>query len=113
MQQKKGAPPTDYPTMTVRVSYDPGLEAWPVAKLPLGDRAKNAIGRVGLTTVGEIMDNWDKLTILPARRIVEAEAKVGASGLGAKSAREVRAAVFALLCSEAKVNLAIDVEGLT
>ena len=113
MQQKKGVPPTDYPTLTVRVSYDPGLEAWPVAKLPLGDRAKNAIGRVGLTTVGEILDNWDKLTILPPRRIVEPGLKVGSSGLGAKSAREVRAAVFALLCSEAKVNLAIDEEGLT
>jgi hypothetical protein len=113
MQQKKGVPPTDYPMMTVRVSYDPELEAWPVVKLPLGDRAKNAIGRVGLTTVGEIMDNWDKLTILPARRIVEPGLKAGSSGLGAKSAREVRAAVFALLCSEAKVNLAIDVEGLT
>ena len=106
---KRAVPRTEWPAVQVKVRYDAdgGLDQWPITKLPLGDRAKNAIGRTGLKTVGEILDNWDHLMALPAKGI-KPDGKTPTSGLGETSAREIRAVVFALLCSEAQVDIAVD-----
>ena len=52
--------------------------------LDLKDSIKNALKRDRIFTVGDILDDWDKLT--------------KKSGIGITKAKEIRASVFALLC---------------
>ena len=108
-QMKRGVPRSEWPVVQVKVRYDAdgSLEQWPIVKLPLGDRAKNALGRVGIKTVGDVMDHWDHLMTMPALGY-SVDGKKPSSGLGETVAREIRAVVFALLCSEAQVDIAVD-----
>lgn len=83
--------------LQVRVKWDPdkvGLETYTVAKLPLGERAKNALCRAKIFTLGDLMEHWDDLQDI--------------KNLGAKTAKEIHATVFALLCEKAHVTLGID-----
>ena len=84
-------------TLQVRVKWDPDkvdLESYPLAKIPLNERSKNALCREKITTLGQLMDHWDSLQEI--------------RNLGAKTAKEIRALVFALLCEKSKVSLGID-----
>lgn len=103
---------TTYPPIQARISWkaDSGLEDTPIVRLALSPSAHNALQRVGIKTVGQIMDNWDRLTQMPAK---VARGCVGTkkASLGAVKAKEIHACVFAFLCQNAKVKLSIDTEG--
>ena len=101
-----------FPPIWCHVKYDPetSLEKWPVSNIGLGDRESNALKRIGINTVGQVMDNWNRLTeIRPKKK--NANGKITSSGLGKLSEQRIHAAVFALLCSEAKVDLGINLTG--
>lgn len=85
------------------------MEKIPVTSLKISQSALNALQRVGIRTVGQVLNNWDRLTDLPPK--VDGKETKGKAGLGVTKAREIRAAVFALLCRDAKVTLGMDLEG--
>ena len=102
---------TTYPPIQARISWaaDSNLEQTPIARLKLSQGAFNALQRVGIRTVGQVMRNWDRLTDMPPK--LNNANGTGQSGLGAIKAKEIRAVVFALLCARARVELGIDLEG--
>ena len=100
-----------YPPVQARISWkaDSNLEKIPVTRLKLSQGALNALQRVGIRNVGQILNNWDRLTDMPAK-LKNANGS-GQSGLGAIKAKEIHAVVFALLCTRARVELGINLEG--
>lgn len=103
---------TTYPPIQARISWkaDSGLEDTPIVRLALSPAANNALHRVGIKTVGQIMDNWDRLTQMPAKA-TRGISGSRSSGLGDVKAKEIKACVFAFLCANAKVKLSINTEG--
>lgn len=104
---------SEYPGVSVRVRYpeDNGIEKWPTQMLGLSQRAENAVLRCGVLTVGQVMDHWDHLAELKPARLDPTKDGKG-QGIGMATAVEIRRAVFALLCSEAKVSLGMYLGGL-
>lgn len=106
-KQKEAA----YPPIQARIYWkaDSDLEQIPVTRLKLSQGALNALQRVGIKNVGQVMRNWDRLTDMPPK-LKNANGS-GQSGLGAIKAKEIHAVVFALLCARARVELGINLEG--
>ena len=98
-----------YSPIKARVRYkaDSDIESMPVDKLNLSVRASNALQRVGIKRIGQIIDNWYRLTNMPARQTLTGSA----SGIGMTTEREIKACVFAYLCGHARVTLSINTEG--
>ena len=63
-----------------------------IDKLPMPDGVKSRAKRVGLTTIGDILDNWNNLN---ASKLVSDENK--SQSLGETSIKAIHAATFAWL----------------
>lgn len=99
----------EYPPVRVRAVYpeDSTLDEWPITAIGLSNRAENAAKRVGLMTIGDVLDNWDKLLELRPRMLDPTRDGKG-QGIGMATAVELRVAVFVILCSETQVKLGIN-----
>ena len=82
----------------VKVIYTPNdeVEAMSIAHLDLKGGAINALLRVGIYSVGDILNNWTVLTKIDPLE--------GKSGLGVTKEKEIHASVFALLCEKGCVK---------
>lgn len=66
------------------------IENMSIDHLCLKDGTRNAMKRIGLYSVGDILNNWDGLTNVIPRE--------GKSGIGVTKEKEIHASVFAFLC---------------
>ena len=66
------------------------VENMSIDHLCLKDGTRNALKRIGLFSVGDILNKWDDLTnVIPIE---------GRSGIGVTKEKEIHASVFAFLC---------------
>ena len=66
------------------------VEAMSIDHLSLKEGTRNGLKRVGIYSVGDILNNWAVLTKI--------DPLVGKSGIGVTKEKEIHASVFALLC---------------
>lgn len=66
------------------------VEGMSIDRLDLKDGTRNALKRLGLHSVGDILSNWDNLiNLVPLN---------GKSGIGVTKEKEIHVSVFAFLC---------------
>ena len=85
--------------MRISVKWAPdvvGMEEYPLTKIHLNERAKNALCRAKIFTLGQLMEKWDSLGEI--------------KNLGALTVKEIHAAVFATLCDLGSVTLGINLQ---
>lgn len=105
---------SEWPMVQIRVRFDPDtckVEKWPITALGISQRAENAALRVGLRTIGDVLDNWGNLLELKPK-MIDPENHTAGQRIGMTSAVEIRRAVFSLLCSETRMTLGIDLTGV-